>query len=330
MNLKKIYIGIGVIVVVLVATLIFFKFKDSSLDKTIEKVKAYDQYTLSCNMEMVENDELKSYLVNVSYLNSDNQEFYKVELYDKSLNQSQIIIKNADGVFVLTPTLNQIFKFQSEWPNNSPKPYIYQSLLELLENGEVEKIKDGYQVLADVTYPNDSRIVKQEMIFNKDLAPQQVTVLDSEDSEIITAEFTEFKVDTSLEADDFNEKSVLESSATEYSSASSELPLYPIALMGSTLDSEQVSTIEGMTNHILKFTGEKNFTVIETPIEANDEIVVETIEGEPIDLVDGVAFYNEGQLMMMKSGVLCTIYSNDLNKDEMVSVITSMQTSSLK
>lgn len=328
--MKKIYIGIGVIVVVLVATLIFFKFKDSSLDKTIEKVKAYDQYTLSCNMEMVENDELKSYLVNVSYLNSDNQEFYKVELYDKSLNQSQIIIKNADGVFVLTPTLNQIFKFQSEWPNNSPKPYIYQSLLELLETGEVEKIKDGYQVLADVTYPNDSRIVKQEMIFNKDLAPQQVTVLDSEDSEIITAEFTEFKVDTSLEADDFNEKSVLESSATEYSSASSELPLYPIALMGSTLDSEQVSTIEGMTNHILKFTGEKNFTVIETPIEANDEIVVETIEGEPIDLVDGVAFYNEGQLMMMKSGVLCTIYSNDLNKDEMVSVITSMQTSSLK
>ena len=328
--MKKIYIGIGVIVVVLVATLIFFKFKDSSLDKTIEKVKAYDQYTLSCNMEMVENDELKSYLVNVSYLNSDNQEFYKVELYDKSLNQSQIIIKNADAVFVLTPTLNQIFKFQSEWPNNSPKPYIYQSLLELLENGEVEKIKDGYQVLADVTYPNDSRIVKQEMIFNKDLAPQQVTVLDSEDSEIITAEFTEFKVDTSLEADDFNEKSVLESSATEYSSASSELPLYPIALMGSTLDSEQVSTIEGMTNHILKFTGEKNFTVIETPIEANDEIVVETIEGEPIDLVDGVAFYNEGQLMMMKSGVLCTIYSNDLNKDEMVSVITSMQTSSLK
>lgn len=328
--MKKIYIGIGVIVVALVATLIFFKFKDSSLDKTIEKVKAYDQYTLSCNMEMVENDELKSYLVNVSYLNSDNQEFYKVELYDKSLNQSQIIIKNADGVFVLTPTLNQIFKFQSEWPNNSPKPYIYQSLLELLENGEVEKIKDGYQVLADVTYPNDNRIVKQEMIFNKDLAPQQVTVLDSEDSEIITAEFTEFKVDTSLEADDFNEKSVLESSATEYSSASSELPLYPIALMGSTLDSEQVSTIEGMTNHILKFTGKKNFTVIETPIEANDEIVVETIEGEPIDLVDGVAFYNEGQLMMMKSGVLCTIYSNDLNKDEMVSVITSMQTSSLK
>ena len=54
MNLKKIYIGIGAIVVVIIATLIFFKFKDTSLDKTIEKVKAYDKYTLTCNMEMVE------------------------------------------------------------------------------------------------------------------------------------------------------------------------------------------------------------------------------------------------------------------------------------
>ena len=83
-------------------------------------------------MEMVENDELKSYLVNVSYFKEKKDEYYKVELYDKSLNQSQIIVKNTEGVFVLTPTLNQVFKFQSDWPNNSPKPYIYQSLISLL------------------------------------------------------------------------------------------------------------------------------------------------------------------------------------------------------
>ena len=300
--MKKIYIGIGAIVVVIIATLIFFKFKDTSLDKTIEKVKAYDKYTLTCNMEMVENDELKSYLVNVSYLNEDKNEYYKVELYDKALNQSQIIIKNSD-----------------EFVKN---PAVIPSM--------VEKIKDGYQVKCEVQYPNDSRVVGQEMIFDKSLAPKQVTVLDSEDAEIITAEFTEFKTDVNLSKDNFNEKEVLQNSKSEYSSASSELPLYPIALMGSTLDSEEVSTIDGTTNHILKFTGDKNFTVIETPVAASDEIVVETIEGEAIDLVDGVAFYNEGELTMMKSGILCKVYSQDLNKDEMVNVISSMQTSSLK
>ena len=203
--MKKIYIGIAAAVVIVIAALTFFKMKDSSLDKVIEKVKAYDKYALTCNMEMVENDELKSYLVNVSYLKEKKNEYYKVELYDKSLNQSQIIVKNPDGVFVLTPTLNQIFKFQSEWPNNSPKPYIYQSLIELLEKGEVEKIKTGYQVKCEVTYPNDSRVVAQEIIFDKSLAPKQVTVLDKDEAEIITADFTDFKTDVKLGKDNFNE-----------------------------------------------------------------------------------------------------------------------------
>ncbi|WRK52331.1 hypothetical protein SD457_18255 [Coprobacillaceae bacterium CR2/5/TPMF4] len=79
-------------------------------------------------------------------------------------------------------------------------------MIELLEKGEVEKIKDGYQVKCEVQYPNDSRVVGQEMIFDKSLAPKQVTVLDSEDAEIITAEFTEFKTDVNLSKDNFNEK----------------------------------------------------------------------------------------------------------------------------
>lgn len=55
-----------------------FKFKDTSLDKTIEKVKAYDKYVLTCNMEMVENDELKSYLVNVSYFKEKRMSIIKL------------------------------------------------------------------------------------------------------------------------------------------------------------------------------------------------------------------------------------------------------------
>lgn len=328
--MKKIYIGIIAVVALLIGTVLFFTMKDDSLDEVVSKVKKYNKYALTCNMEMVENDELKSYLVNVNYLKDSKDEYYKVELYDKSLNQSQVIIKNPGGVYVLTPTLNQIFKFQSEWPNNSPKPYIYQSLISLLEKGEVKKIKTGYQVNCDVSYPNDNRVVGQEMIFDKSLAPKQVTVLDKNDAEIITANFTDFKTDVKLKKANFDEKKVLEKTTNEYSDVSGDLPLYPIALMGSVLDSEKVSMIDGTTNHILKFTGDKNFTVVEIPVAASKSINVETVDGEVIDLVDGIAFYNDGQLMMMKSGILCKLYSQDLNKDEMVSVISSMQSASLK
>ena len=168
------------------------------------------------------------------------------------------------------------------------------------------------------------------MIFDKSLSPKQAIVLDKDDSEIITANFTEFKTDTKLDKNDFDEKSILEKSTNEYADVASELPLYPVALMGSTLDSEKVSTIDGTTNHILKFTGDKSFTVIESPMVPSNEVNVEEIDGEVIDLVDGVAFYDNGELMMMKSGILCKIYSEDLSKDEMVSVISSMQTASIK
>lgn len=328
--MKKIYIGIGAVGVLIVMLLLFFMLKSSSLEKTIEKVKEYDKYTMTSNMEMLDNDELKSYLVTVSFMEVGDQQYYKVELYDKALNQSQIIVKNKDGVYVLTPSLNQAFKFQSDWPTNSPKPYIYKYLIDTLEKGEVEKTKEGYLVKSDTKYPNDNRVVSQEVLFNKDLSPKRVIVYDKDETEIIKVEVTEFSSSPNLSEDSFNQEKVLKQSANQYASVASDLPLYPVALMGSTLESEKVSTVEGTTNHILKFSGEKNFTVIETVLEPSEQINVEAIGGEMVDLVDGVAFYNESELIMIQAGVMCKVYSKDLSKEEMINVVNSMQVSSLK
>lgn len=326
--MKKIYI-IGVtIVLVIVSTFLFFKWKGNSLEKTLEKAQAYSKYELICDMEMVQNDELKSYEVKVDFLKNKKQKYYKVELYDKSLNQSQIIIKNKEGVYVLTPTLNQVFKFQSEWPDNSPKPYIYSSLISLLKDNKVEKIKNGYQVEGKIKYPNDARIVKEEIIFDKNLNPQRITCLDKDETEIIIVKVKEFNTKKNIKTQHFNQDKVLEESKSDYKTASADI-LYPVAIMGSTLESETVSTIEGDKNHILRFTGEKNFTIVESQ-EKKDEAVVNMMDDEVIDLIDGFAYYSDGKLSMINSGVMCSLYSNDLTKDEMVSIMTSMQSSTTK
>lgn len=326
--MKKIYI-IGVtIVLVIVSTFLFFKWKGNSLEKTLEKAQAYSKYELICDMEMVQNDELKSYEVKVDFLKNKKQKYYKVELYDKSLNQSQIIIKNKEGVYVLTPTLNQVFKFQSEWPDNSPKPYIYSSLISLLKDSKVEKIKNGYQVEGKIKYPNDARIVKEEIIFDKNLNPQRITCLDKDETEIIIVKVKEFNTKKNIKTQHFNQDKVLEESKSDYKTASADI-LYPVAIMGSTLESETVSTIEGDKNHILRFTGEKNFTIVESQ-EKKDEAVVNMMNDEVIDLIDGFAYYSDGKLSMINSGVMCSLYSNDLTKDEMVSIMTSMQSSTTK
>lgn len=205
MNKKIIAIAVSVIVVIVIAVSFFF-FKSSSLDDLIKEANECQSYQLVGNMEMLENDELKSYQVTSTYARLDKKDYYKVELYDKSLNQSQVIVKNDEGVFVLTPSLNQAFQFQSEWPNNSPKPYIYQSLISFLKENQSEKIKDGYLVQGEMAYENDERVKSQEIKFDKDLKPVYISVFDQDGTEIIKVEVTSFTMNETMKKDDFLQK----------------------------------------------------------------------------------------------------------------------------
>lgn len=69
--MNKKYIAIIAAVVLLVGGFCFFKFKSSSLDKLMKEANEYKSYQLVCNMEMLENDELKSYQVTSTYAKID-------------------------------------------------------------------------------------------------------------------------------------------------------------------------------------------------------------------------------------------------------------------
>lgn len=330
MNKKIIAIAVSVIVVIVIAVSFFF-FKSSSLDDLIKEANECQSYQLVGNMEMLENDELKSYQVTSTYARLDKKDYYKVELYDKSLNQSQVIVKNDEGVFVLTPSLNQAFQFQSEWPNNSPKPYIYQSLISFLKENQSEKIKDGYLVQGEMAYENDERVKSQEIKFDKDLKPVYISVFDQDGTEIIKVEVTSFTMNETMKKDDFLQKNIIKTTKTQYTdSVAASLPLYPVSLMGSTLENEKVSTIDDEINHILKFTGEKSFTIVEKTSKDNEELKTEIIDGYMIDMIDGVAFENDQQMTYISSGIVCSLYSNDLTTQEKLAVLSSMQSSQVK
>lgn len=323
------------VIVIMVGALIiggfaFFKLKSRSLKQALKDVQEYKDYELVCQMEMLENDELKTYQVTSTFASIDKQDFYKVELYDKSLNQSQVIVRNDIGVFVLTPSLNQAFQFQSEWPNNSPKPYIYQSLLTFLQEQKNEKVKDGYIVTGEMKYENDDRVKSQEVKFDKDLNPQYVNVFDADGTEIIKLTVTSFKPNQKIKKEDFNKDTIMKTSQSQYKETASSLPLYPVALMGSTLENEKVSTIDDTTNHILKFTGDKSFTIVESSSSTKDTVNVVKVNSDMIDLLDGFAYVEDNQMTYVSSGVVCSLYSNDLTKEEMLSVLTSMQASNVK
>lgn len=328
--MNKKYIIMLVVGVLLVATFCFFKLKPTSLKQALKDVEDYKNYELVCNMEMLENDELKSYQVTSTYASVDETEYYKIELYDKSLNQSQVIVRNEKGVFVLTPALNQAFQFQSEWPNNSPKPYIYQSLVSFLKDNKKEKVKDGYIVSGDISYENDDRIKSQEVKFDKQLSPVYVNVYDEDGTEVIKVSITSFKANQKLSKDVFQQETIMKESKNQYNTTAASLPLYPVALMGSTLQNEKTSTIDEITNHILKFTGDKSFTIIESSASSKEEIEVIKVNSEMIDLLNGFAYEEDNTMTYVSSGIVSSLYSNDLTKQEMLAVLSSMQAANVK
>ena len=114
-----------------------YSIKDAQkdLENKINKLKGY---SLNGEMEIISNDDVYKYDVNVDYNKKDK---FKVSLKNKTNNHEQIILKNEDGVYVLTPSLNKSFKFQSDWPYNNSQVYLLQTLLSDIQNDTNKKFK---------------------------------------------------------------------------------------------------------------------------------------------------------------------------------------------
>src|SRR5574344_49903 len=136
-------------------------------DEVLKKLNAkldIGSYYMEGKLEIVNNDDTYQYDVNVSYKKDDN---FKVSLNNTINNHQQIILKNADGVYVLTPSLNKSFKFQSDWPYNNSQIYLLQTILKDIQNDNsrtVEQVDDGYTITTNVNYPNNKKLVKQIII----------------------------------------------------------------------------------------------------------------------------------------------------------------------
>ena len=198
-------------------------------EKSVENSKSY---TLKGNMEILSNEETFTYSIEANYLKDD---YYKVTLVNQTNNHEQIILKNGDGVYVVTPTLNKSFKFQSEWPSNSSQSYILSSLLNDIKNDEnvtIEEQDKNYVVKTSVNYPNNSSLTYQKIYFDKDMNLEQVEVYDSEDIVNIKVVFSSVDLKSSLSEDDFLLEDLIDMNAEEQES-----------------ENEQNNTTEGNTNN---------------------------------------------------------------------------------
>ncbi len=321
---KKIAIAVGVIVVALA---LFMFFKPTSIDKKVDNlVSDLTSYYLEGDMEIVNGEDVKSYHITSSWMSDESGEYFKVSMLDKSLNQEQIILKNSEGVFVVTPSLNQVFKFQGEWPMNSPKPYLFQTILDVMQ-GECEvNSQDGnYVVSAPATYPSSSNLVRQDIVLSSDLKPISLIAYNADEQAELSMNFTQVTFNEPFAEGTFDTpKKSMETPTSAYVEDVA-LPLYPMSVFDSKLVSSTVSAQGDSSSHVLEFSGEKEFTLVQTPVETSSELIYQEIDGVLVEGLGLIGYYDGNRLTVISSQVETSVYSQDLSVDEMLQVVDSME-----
>ena len=205
--MKKIFLCL--ILICLILTGCGKKDEKTVLKEFQDKVNNTDSYYLSGNMELVNNEDVYTYNISVSY---EKEDHYKIELTNVINDHKQVILRNEEGVYVITPSLNKSFKFQSDWPYNNSQVYLLSSLLDDISNDEdkvFESTDDGYVFTSTVNYPNNDKLVNQKVYFGKDYLPTKVEVMDTDGNVQIKMAFDKIDLKTEFNDTYFDLNSIL-------------------------------------------------------------------------------------------------------------------------
>lgn len=295
----------------------------------VKKIKSNikGSYLVSGDLSILNNDEVYNYDVEVSF---KKDRYYKVILTNESNNYTQVILKNKDGVYILTPSLNKSFKFQSDWPYSNSQIYLLEALINDIECDSKKKFKeinDGYVFETKVNYPNNNNLKKQTITFDKKLNIKKVKVYDS--NKTIRMEFdidevdysptfkkNYFEVDTVMRT--FNEEEVVESSNLDDS-------IFPLFLpTGTKLSNTEKIKIDSGERIIMTYDGDKPFLLVEETANVMDEFTIIPTYGEPYMLMDTLGVMTDNSLTWTSGGVEYYLVSEVMEKDELVEIAQSI------
>ncbi len=298
-----------------------------------EKVKSIQGYKVKAKMNLKAGSSPQTYDVEVWY-HAPNH--YRVNLKNAKSDQNQIILRNKEGVFVLTPALNKSFHFQSNWPKNGGQAYLYQSLVKDIlddKSASFKETKNTYVFETKTRYANNQTLPIQEVTFDKKtLAPKKVRVLDTDRNELVTVEFGKMNFKPKFGQADFDVKknmtgAQLEFPVTAPGDSVSFQAKYPTAeIAGVEAKAEKKVLTAGGEQLILTFAGNgKSYTLIESRAEVAKTVSSTTEMGEPVDLGYTIASVTDHSVSWTYEGVDFLLASNDLTKEELITVAGSVQ-----
>jgi outer membrane lipoprotein-sorting protein len=313
--------------------------KDNVTKKLSDKWNDSKGYELQATMEIKTGSEPRLYDVDVWHTKPD---FYRVHVTQSGKDESQMIVRNEDGVFVVTPSLGKTYKFQSDWPAQNSQAYLIGALSEDItadKNATMTEEDDAF-VFETETRNNHRKVLPTQKIYinKKTWLPIYVSILDENKEEQIRITFNKITLGTARDAKEYavelnNEESKPAEDEADDEAAKEEgfETYYPtVNWQGVTLELEEAIKTENGTRSFMTFGGDKEFTIVQERVQRPDHKLPVSIEGGPVDLGFAVAAITDKSIRWESDGISFFIASETLTKDEMIDVALSMSADEMK
>lgn len=303
----------------------FNKGKSDVVKELSKKVDGINSYYIKGELKIINNEDSYLYDVEVSYKKDDN---FKVDLINKTNNHEQIILKNADGVYLLTPSLNKSFKFQSDWPYNNSQIYLLQTLIKDIKNDEekiVEEIENGYKITTGVNYANNHNLVKQYIYTDKNANITEVEILNNNNIVKMKMKFDKIDLSATYKDDYFDLNKNMKNVETETTIKEIEDVIYPMYMPENTyLKSQDTVNLDNGERIILTFAGENPFTLIEQTVDVTDEYEMTMVYGDPEILLDTIGSITTNSASFISNGIEYYAVSEVLDQKQLLEVVNSI------
>jgi outer membrane lipoprotein-sorting protein len=297
----------------------------SIVDQIKHQSDHLESYQAKGTMILHTGQKPQHYQVEVWY---KNPHFYRVHLSNEGKDVTQLILKNNEGVFVITPEVKKSFRFQSNWPDNQMQVYLYQSMLQsILKDEQRVYTEEGDDLVFEVKADYHHDLLKKQRVWlNKSqLAPRRVEVIDQQQKVFIEFQVNSFVFNPSFEDRAFDREQNITSSRD--SNSQNHFGIIEPSYIPQGVVKKDVSQMKiGEEDAIMiRYEGTYQFNLVEQRPTAKS---VSMSEAQLIDLgyTQGVLSGEQYKtLTWMSNGVEFRIQSANLPVQEMIHIAQAIR-----
>lgn len=282
-------------------------------------------YVLEAEMEIKKPEGEICFVIEAAYLSPN---YYKVIMKNKANNNTQVMVKNDEGVFVITPSLNKEFKFNSDWPLNSSHAYLLQSIVKDITNDSNTTVtvnEDTYMLYSKVENKSNANLKEQKTTFDKkNHHPIQNIVYDNANNPLVTVKFTKFDDKASLTKTDFDSEVINNTCRLELGEGEVSLDIDSCVPTFMPEGFELNKTVADEEYKVYSYVSNNEAYIISCIItEEADLMTVSRTFNEAILLDSGFGFVNENSLSFYNANVFVSIYNDNFELVEAITIANS-------